>query len=79
MVKKLQVADQQTVTSALTAMETDDENKMDVDQQQADLNSSWAQVASFAMHKLLSSWDDGANLAERVGILMEKVGICVSC
>lgn len=52
----------------LPAVANTEENAdaMEVPDDQANLNAHWVRVASFALHKLLSTWDEGTNLAERV-------------
>lgn len=58
--------DVSTETQAATQMEVDDEE----DQQ---MLFSWSHIASFALHKLLSSWDEGGTIINAINGNVDKV------
>jgi len=52
--------------SVASAQDSDGDIKMDIDAEDTLGGISWSHVACYALHKLLSSWDEGSNLAEKL-------------
>lgn len=66
-IKSIVVSKMHKATDVPVVVNTEENvTPMEVPDDQADLNAHWVKVASFALHKLLSTWDEGTNLAERV-------------
>lgn len=51
-----------------SGIDADGDIKMEVETDDLQNGISWSHIACYALHKLLNSWDEGCNIAEKVNL-----------